>query len=313
MAAKKTPKLADLTASVSAKIMQSTVTGTVPLPQKTAATRAKHSLMLQYGLVSVAIKLYKATDQERVEFNNIHVPLPDASGKPQVCGQRLGQRQWCDACQREVTRDEMASGFSLGDGRYIAVSKDDKASCETMDDGLLEITEFCAANSVDSIYFDDIDFVGAGGTKSGEKQVAERGLAILRAAMLRQKVVAIGHYVKGGREYHVMLRPYAAGGLVLHYLHYEYEIRSFETSSVQADASVVPLACELIESMTVPFDMSQKRDMYLYNLRQLIAKKASGEQPQAASRRSARPVSDDLMSAFKSSIVAAKAAKAGKR
>jgi DNA end-binding protein Ku len=104
--------------------------------------------------------------------------------------------------------------------------------------------------------------------------------------MDRTGKIAVGRYYARGREQTVLVRPYKKG-LILHYVYYADEVRSFdevETGGASQFKDIeVQLAEKLIEQLQQPtFDVSKYRDAYQDRVRTAIDAKVSGSEVSAA-------------------------------
>src|SRR3954449_4071012 len=109
------------------------------------AARSIASLTVSFGLVSIPVKLYSATQaSSAISFNLLH----------KACGSRLKQQYLCQKEGVVVERDEMVKGYEFAKDQYVMFTPDELKALEETGTHTIEITEFVPAESVDPVYFD---------------------------------------------------------------------------------------------------------------------------------------------------------------
>ena len=74
--------------------------------------------VISFGMVSIPVKLYTATEDKDISFNLLH----------KECGTRLKQLRWCPVHERAVEWSEIARGYEYAKDEYITM---DDADFET--------------------------------------------------------------------------------------------------------------------------------------------------------------------------------------
>jgi DNA end-binding protein Ku len=253
------------------------------------AARAISSGTITFGLVSIPIKLYTATQSKSVRFSMLH-------GKDKA---KLKQQYICSSCDEIVTRDQTVRGYEHTRDQYVLVSEEELKALEKKSDRTIEIEEFVPIAQVDPIFFEHSNLLGPdkGGTKP---------YRLLCQAMIDTAQVAIGRFSTRGREQLVLLRP-TADGLVMHGLFYADEVRSFADidlgETVEFKDAELALAKQLVETLSAEkFDASRYRDDYRTVLLEAIDRKVAGEEITAPPKPQAREQIIDLVAALKKSI-----------
>jgi DNA end-binding protein Ku len=268
---------------------------------KKIASRSTWKGTLHFGAVHFPIGTYKATDEEKISFNMVH---------NSDCHAQLNQgAMHCSVCECDVPKEDIVYGYKSENG-FVFVSDEERESCQPASDKVLEIVRFVKATEVDPIYFAKTEFVGPQGENKKSKVLAAAGYAMLRAAMVSKKVVAIARRSTRGREQYVVLRPFGVNMIVAQDLLFAAEVRSFEKTADLAPANndAVKLAENLIDNMTSTFDENAQSDSYMTNMRSLLDSKiAKGEVP-TFTKREETPDTDDLMAALQASLTKGKAA-----
>jgi DNA end-binding protein Ku len=253
--------------------------------------RALQSLTVTFGLVTIPVKLYAATDPKgRIHFNFLH-----------TCGSRVTQQYRCVAEDRDVPRSELVKAYEFEKDRFVTFSKEELDALEEAASGAVEITEFVAQETVDPVYYERAYYLAP--DKGGAKPYA-----LLLQAMRESGRTAIGRWAARGKQYLVQLRV-AEHGLVLQQLLYGDEIRPFEEVEIppaKVNEAELKLARQLIDSITSDqgFEAGKYDDDVKARVEALIAQKVAGREitaPEApAAPEGARVI--DLMEALRASL-----------
>lgn len=227
------------------------------------AARSTGSTTISFGLVSIPIKLYTATQSQSVGFNMLH----------EECGSRVKQQLFCPVHERVIERDETVKGFEVQKSQYVVFSREELAKLEAEKTNTVEIVEFVPAASVDFVQIEKTTYLGP--DKGGHK-----AYNLLGHAMRHTEVVAVGRYNARGKSYVVMIRPYQKG-LALHQLYYADEVRPFDDVEIGDDvrfsSAEEDLAEKLIETLRQDaFDPTRYRDDYSDRVREAAEQKAEG-------------------------------------
>src|SRR5689334_7595082 len=155
------------------------------------AARSIASLTICFGLVSIPVKLYSATESSRaIHFNFQH----------KGCGSRLRQQYFCVKEDVPVAREDMVKGFEFAKDQYVMFTPEELKALEEVGTHTAEITEFVPLSSVDPVYFDKAYYLGP--DKGGAKPYA-----LLARALRDTKRCALGRWAARGKQYIVMIRP----------------------------------------------------------------------------------------------------------
>jgi DNA end-binding protein Ku len=229
------------------------------------AARAIASVTVSFGMVSIPVKLYAATQaQAGVSFNLLHA----------ACGSRLKQQYLCAREGVVVERTDMVKGYEFAKDQYVTFTAEELKELEEKGTQMIEISEFVPADSIDPIYYDKAYFLGP--DKGGAKPYA-----LLAESMRQTGQTAVGRYAARGKQYIVQLRA-VAGGLVMQQLLYAPEVRSIadvgiETAPVRDNE--LALAKQLIAQISAKaFDPSQYEDDVRKRIENAVQRKVEGEQ-----------------------------------
>jgi DNA end-binding protein Ku len=247
---------------------------------------------ISFGLVSIPVKLYSATQaQAGVSFNMLH-------GK---CGTRLKQQYICPHDSEIVSRDQMVKGYEFAKDQYVTFTPDELKALEEKSKETIEISEFVPLDKIDPVYFDKPYYLGP--EKGGEK-----AYKLLSEAMRETGRSGLARYSARGKQYLVLLRPLAdqGGGLVMQQLLYSDEVRPFSEVPI-ADAEVkeseLKLAMQLIDQIaSETFDPTQYRDEVKDRIEEDIKRKVEGQEIAVSAPEPEPARIIDLMEALKASL-----------
>src|SRR5213593_1037579 len=108
------------------------------------APRAIASLTVSFGLVSIPVKLYSATESSHaISFNLLH----------KGCGSRLKQQYFCAKEDVAVAREDMVKGYEFAKDQYVMFSPEELKALEEAGTHSADITEFVPLKSIDPVYF----------------------------------------------------------------------------------------------------------------------------------------------------------------
>ncbi|MEP6943283.1 MAG: Ku protein, partial [Betaproteobacteria bacterium] len=125
------------------------------------AARSIASLTVSFGLVSIPVKLYSATEASRaISFNLLH----------KGCGSRLRQQYMCIKEDVPVAREDMVKGYEFAKDQYVIFSPEELKALEEAGTQMAEITEFVPIEAVDPVYFDKAYYLAP--DKGGAKPFA---------------------------------------------------------------------------------------------------------------------------------------------
>jgi DNA end-binding protein Ku len=264
------------------------------------AARAIASLLVSFGMVSIPVKLYAATQASAgISFNLLH----------RTCGSRLRQQYVCLKEGVVVERADMVKGYEFAKDQYVTFTPEELTALGEKATQTVEIDEFVPAESIDPIYYDKAYFLGP--DKGGAKPYA-----LLVESMRQTGRTAVGRYAARGKQYIVQLRA-VEGGLVMQQLLYAPEVRSMADVDIPAtpvrDAEL-GLAKQLISQIsTDTFDPTKYEDEVKKRVEAAIEQKLEGQEiaiSPSAPESGAQVI--DLMEALKASLAknTAKRAKA---
>lgn len=257
------------------------------------AARSIASLTISFGMVSIPVKLYSATEASRaMSFNLLH----------KACGSRLKQQYFCVKEEVPVAREDMAKGYEFAKDQYVMFSPEELKALEEAGTHSADITEFIPAKAIDPVYFDRAYYLGP--DKGGAKPYA-----LLARALKESGRCALGRWATRGKQYIVLIRPLDTGlveGLVMQQLLYAAEVRSINDLDIpktEVKPAELKLAQQLIEQQAVEsFDPTAYTDEVRARIEAAVQKKVEGQEITMAEAPQAGAQVIDLMEALRASL-----------
>ena len=253
------------------------------------AARSIASLTVSFGLVSIPVKLYSATEPSKaISFNLLH----------KGCGSRLKQQYICIKDEVPVAREDMVKGYEFAKDQYVTFTPEELKAMEEAGTQMAEITEFVPIESIDPVYFDKAYYLAP--DKGGAKP-----FALLASALRESKRCALGRWAARGKQYIVMIRP-VEEGLIMQQLLYAGEVRSIkeiEIPKTEVKPAELKLAKQLIDAQaSETFDPSQYTDEVATRIEAAIEKKVEGQEITMTEAPQGGAQVIDLMEALRASL-----------
>jgi len=261
------------------------------------AARSIASLTVSFGLVSIPVKLFSATEASKsISFNMLH----------KACGSRLKQQYLCIKEEIPVAREDIVKGYEFAKDQYVIFAPEELKAMEEVGTHTAEITEFVPLSSVDPVYYDKAYYLAP--DKGGAKPYA-----LLAAALRETNRCALGRWAARGKSYVVMIRP-VEDGLVMQQLLYAGEVRAMtdiEIPETEVKPQELKLAQMLIEQQSNDtFDPSQYKDEVGARIESAIQKKVEGQEITLTEPVEGTAQVIDLMDALRASLEKKSPAKA---
>jgi DNA end-binding protein Ku len=252
---------------------------------------------ISFGLVTIPVKLYGATEEKGLRFNQLHAKD----------GGRIRYKRVCAIDGEEVDYSEIVKGYEYEKDHYVTLSDEELDSLPVPAAKAIEIERFVEADQIDPIFFQKSYYLVPEGT-------GVKAYHLLREAMADDGKVALAKIAFRDKEHLATLRL-RDNCFVLETMFWPDEIRtpSFEQLDEQVEIrpQEIRMARSLIESLTDDFDPGEFRDEYRAALEDLVTKKVQGEEITYVEEDEPSKVVD-LMEALRASVEAAKAGKDSK-
>ena len=257
------------------------------------AARSIASLTISFGMVSIPVKLYSATEASRaMSFNLLH----------KACGSRLKQQYFCIKEEVPVAREDMAKGYEFAKDQYVMFTPEELKALEEAGTHTAEITEFIPAKAIDPVFYDKAYYLGP--DKGGAKPYA-----LLARALKESGRCALGRWAARGKQYIVLIRPLDTGlveGLVMQQLLYATEVRSMNDVDIpktDVKPAELKLAQQLIEQQASDtFNPAAYTDEVRARIEAAVQKKVEGQEITMAEAPQESAQVIDLMEALRASL-----------
>jgi DNA end-binding protein Ku len=247
---------------------------------------------ISFGLVTIPVKVYSATEQRDVSFHQVH----------REDGGRIKYKRVCSVDGEEVPYADIAKGYELPGGEMVVLTDEDFADLPLSTSRRIDVLQFVEEEEVDPIYFAKTYYLepDAQGAKP---------YVLLRDALEQSGQVAIVKVALRQRESLATLRV-RGGVFVMETMLWPDEVREPDFPFLEEDVEVrkqeLSMATSLIESMQGEFDPSDYKDAYREALQAVIDAKVEGREVTRPEPESAEEPAADLLSALRASVEAAK-------
>ena len=243
---------------------------------------------ISFGMVSIPIKLYTATEEKDVRFHMLHAK--DMA--------RVRQKLFCSEEDVEIDRtSEVVKGYEITPGRYVILEDADFENVPVSTTHTIEITDFVSLDQIDPILYQKTYYLEP-------EEIGQKPFALLMRALKETGRVAIAKVTLRQKEQLCSLRLYG-GTIALETMFYGDEVRATGELSVPGDEVEVSdrdltMATSLVDMLSREFDFEQYKDNYREALLEIIARKAEGEVIEAPAPLPAKIT--DLTEALRASV-----------
>ena len=245
---------------------------------------------VSFGLVSIPVKLFSATEEHDIRFHQVH----------RSDGGRIKYKRTCSVDGKEVSYDEIAKGYELENGETVVLTDEDFAALPLKTSREIDVLEFVPDDQVDPVMYAKTYYLEP-------ENKATKPYVLLREALKSTDRIAIVKVALRQRESLAALRV-RDDVILLQMLLWPDEVRQPDFGFLDDDIEVRPqelaMASSLVESMAADFEPEQFHDEYREALQSLIEAKEGRaetvETPTEKVDRGGQVV--DLMSALRASV-----------
>ena len=264
--------------------------------------RAMWKGAIQFGLVTIPVKLYLATESKGISFNMLH--KTDLS--------RIQMKVWCPVEDEPISRSDTVKGFEYAPGEYVVVTDEDLERVPLKTVRSIEIEQFTKAERDDAA----VRFVKSAYYLEPDK-VGRKAFNLLKSVLAEDGLTAICKVVIKDREALAALDPFG-DTMLLTTLHWPDEIRATDELDLgdekyEFKPAELAMAKQLVSSMTGDFEPEKYHDEYRDALMKVIEAKIEGTEPEAIEQPEEGGNLVDLMAALEASVKATKAAREGEK
>jgi len=259
------------------------------------APRAYWKGYLKLSLVSCPVALFPASsEREKIRFHQIN----------KATGNRIKYRKVDAETDEDVDTSDIVKGYEVGKGEYIELEPEELEAVAVESTRTLEIDEFVPKKEIDELYLNNPYYIVPDG------DVGQQAFAVIREAIRKEGMVALGRVVFTSREHVIALEPRGKGLLGIT-LRYPYEIRKEDQYFDEIENEKIPkdmleLAAHIVETKSGHFNPQKFEDHYEEALKELLKKKQAGEKIEAPKEREPAKVIS-LMDALRRSVGAERA------
>ncbi len=254
---------------------------------------------IQFGLVTIPVKLYVATESRAgISFNMLH----------EKDNTRIQMKVWCPEDEEIIQRSETVKGYEYAPDKYVVITDEDLEKLPLKTVRSIEIEQFVDADDAQT----NTKFI-KGAYYVEPDRVGRKAFALLKEVLQDKNLSAICKIVIRDREVLAALDPFE-NTMLLSTLYWPDEIRALgELDLPEEEPEIKPaekkMAAQLIEAMTGEFDPSQYRDEYREALMQVIESKIEGRETVEVEPAEEPTKLVDLMAALQASVNAATSAR----
>ncbi|MEU5973221.1 Ku protein [Streptomyces sp. NPDC047315] len=256
--------------------------------------RATWKGAISFGLVTIPVQLFTATEEHDLPLRQVHVQD----------GSRVRMRRFCEAEDKEIPYAEVARGYEAPDGSMITLTDEDLADLPLPSKKVIDVLAFVDAEAIDPLMLSKAYYVGS------TDRSAAKPYALLRDALAQAGQIAVTKIALRSREALAVLRV-RDDTLVLQTCLWPDEVRPAAGIAPEGEAAIRPqelkMARSLMDTLSEDFDLDSLHDEYQEALRLVVEAKLQGvEPPHEAEAAPNGGKVIDLMAALESSVRAAK-------
>ena len=254
---------------------------------------------IQFGLVTIPIKLYLATESKGISFNMLH--KDDLS--------RIQMKIFCPVEDEVISRGDTVKGYEYAPGEYVVITDEDLERVPLKTVRSIEIEQFTKAERDDAA----VRFVKSAYYVEPDK-IGRKAFYLLKSVLEDEGLTAICKVVIKDREALSALDPFG-DTMLLTTLHWPDEIRSTSELDLPEEEfdykpAELAMAKQLVSAMTGEFDPAQYKDEYREALEAVIQAKVDGNETVEVEAPEEGSKLIDLMAALEASVKSAKEARA---
>jgi DNA end-binding protein Ku len=243
---------------------------------------------IAFGLVTVPVKVYSATESKTVHFREVHA---DDGG-------RIEHRRICPKDGDQVDYDDIVKGYEVSKGKWVELTDDEIAAAAGSQSRRLDIDHFVPADEIDPVFYERTYYLGA-------QDKGRDAYALLQAALERSGRAGVGRWVFHNRERTVVVRP-LGDVIAIHTMRFADDLvdaGDLELGRVQRKPSKqeIDMAAALVDGLHTEFEPSRYRDSHRRAVLKVIERKAAGKEIEPPEEPEAEPEAD-LLAALEASV-----------
>lgn len=249
---------------------------------------------ISFGLVNVPVKLYTAVSPKDVRFHQLE----------EGTGARIRQKRVSAETGEEVPYERIVKAYEISPERYVVITPEELDALDPKATHTIDIEDFVELDQIDPIHYERAYYLVPDGAGA-------KAYTLLREAMRESNKVAVARMVLRTKQYLVAIRPLGSA-LCLETMLFPDEVvpqsqlDGLPGPGAEISERELAMAKALIDSLSGDFDAAKYHDEYRERVRELIERKAEGQElvTEAAAAEPAKVV--DLMAALEASLAAAR-------
>jgi DNA end-binding protein Ku len=249
---------------------------------------------VSFGLVSVPVKLYAATESHDISFRQVHAKD----------GGRIKYQRVCSVDGEEVAYADIAKGYETSDGQMVILDDDDFAELPASSSREISVEKFVPTDQIDPMWFEKSYYLEP-------EKAAAKPYALLREALKEADRVAVVTVSIRTRMTTAVLRV-RDDVIVMQTMLWPDEVRKPDFAGLSAtEHAATPnelkMAKLLVETLAGDYDADEYEDDYQTAVEALVQAKLEGGEvkaPEAPKKSTGEVV--DLLAALQRSVDAAK-------
>src|ERR1700684_1675866 len=175
-------------------------------------------------------------------------------------GNRVRYRKVDAETGDEVQQSDIIKGYEVGKGEYIELDPEELEAVALESKRSIDIDQFVPKSEIDELYMRDPYYIVPDG------EVGQQAFAVIREAIRKEGMVALGKVVFTSREHMIALEA-RGKGMVGMTLRYPYEVRKedeyFDTiEDEKIPKDMIDLAVHIVETKTGHFKPEAFKDDY---------------------------------------------------
>jgi DNA end-binding protein Ku len=258
--------------------------------------RAMWKGAVSFGMVTIPVKLFTATDEKDVAFHMLH----------KKDGVRIKQQRYCPEDEAVIEWNDVARGYEIAPDQYVIMEPEDFENVPVDTTHSIEITDFVPSEQIDPIFYQKTYYLEP-------DKIGAKPFALLRQVLADSKLVALAKVTLRQKEQLCTLRVYN-NTISLETMFYADEIRATDELDVPEDIDIgekeLKMAKSLVEMLTGDFEPEKYHDSYREALLEVIERKSAGEVIARPAPVAGKVV--NLMEALRESVEAARREKGGR-
>jgi DNA end-binding protein Ku len=246
--------------------------------------------IISFGMVSIPVKLYSATEKKDISFHLLH----------EKDNTRIRDMKWCPLEDKPIEWEEITRGYEYAKGKYVKMTPEDFEKLPLPSKHMIEISAFVKSEEIDPVYYEKSYYLEA-------EEAATKPFVLFMRALTDKQMIAIGTVAIRNKERLCALRP-LGGTLMMDTLLYPDEIRvtgEEDLPRTRISEAEMDMAYRLVDLMAKPFQPEDYKDHYREALMKVIEAKLEGEElvEEPIAAPSGRVI--DLMEALRASVESA--------